>query len=333
MKKALITGISGQDGSYLTEFLLQKGYEVHGIVRRETLSGGAHKLWRINSLLDRVTLHEGSIEDYLSLRAIIEKVRPDECYHLASQSFVSYALKENEVPAISSNIDGTLYLLSILKEAVPVCRFYFAGSSEMFGLADQSPQDEATRFRPRSLYGIAKISGYYLTQNYRDVYGLFACSGILYNHESPRRGMEFVTRKITNAVAEIKLGLNSELRLGNLQARRDWGFAKDYVEAMWLMLQQDQPDDYVIASGVTHSVEEFVDTAFSSVGLNWRDYVVVDEQFYRPGEKYPLCGNFSKAARKLGWQPRKGFKEVVQMMAAEDLKRVRERSISLGNQT
>ena len=251
MRKALITGITGQDGSYLAEFLLDKGYEVHGIVRRVAFEDTEHRLWRIRHLIDKLFLHSGSLESYASIFKIMGNVRPDECYHLAAQSFVSYSF-EDAFSTINTNINGTLYVLSAIKEIAPKCKFYFAGSSEMFGLVKETPQRESTPFHPRSPYGISKVSGFHLTQNYREAYDVFACSGILFNHESPRRGFEFVTRKISRAVAEIKLGRRKQLKLGNLDAKRDWGFAGDYVRAMWLMLQQDAPDDYVIATGKTY---------------------------------------------------------------------------------
>jgi GDPmannose 4,6-dehydratase len=256
MKKALITGITGQDGSYLAEFLLEKGYAVHGMVRRVAIADPEHRLWRIKHLLDTIVLHSASLESYASIFGVVEKVQPDECYHLAAQSFVSYSF-DDEFSTINTNINGTHHVLSAIKNRAPDCRVYFAGSSEMFGHAVETPQHEQTPFHPRSAYGISKVAGFDLTRNYREAHHLFACSGILFNHESPRRGFEFVTRKITSAVAKIKRGLSKELRLGNLEAKRDWGYARDYVQAMWLMLQQDQPDDYVIATSVSHSVREF----------------------------------------------------------------------------
>lgn len=318
MKKALITGITGQDGSYLTEFLLEKGYEVHGIIGRVAFEDPEHRLWRIKHILDKLILHAGTLESYGSIFNIVEKIKPDECYHLASQSFVSYSF-EDEFSTINTNINGTHFVLSAIKEKAPQCRFYFAASSEMFGHAKESPQNENTPFYPRSLYGISKVAGFDLTRNYRETYNLYACNGILFNHESPRRGFEFVTRKITNAVANIKLGLAKELTLGNLEAKRDWGYAKDYVEAMWLMLQQDKPDDYVIATGEIHSVKEFVKLAFNYVGLEWKDYVVIDERLYRPAEVYELRGDYSKAKQKLGWQPEVNFEELVKMMVEYDM--------------
>ncbi|MCS7227546.1 MAG: GDP-mannose 4,6-dehydratase [Endomicrobia bacterium] len=320
MKKVLITGITGQDGSYLAEFLLSKGYEVHGIVRRVALEDPEHRLWRIKHIRDKLILHCGSLESYASIFNIVEKIQPDECYHLAAQSFVSYSF-EDEFSTINTNINGTMFILSALKERAPKCKFYFAGSSEMFGLVRESPQNENTPFHPRSPYGVSKVAGFYMTMNYREAYGMYCCSGILFNHESPRRGFEFVTRKITDGVARIKAGLAKELRLGNLEAKRDWGFAGDYVEAMWLMLQQVQPDDYVIATGETHSVKEFVELAFSYAGLNWKDYVIVDPHYYRPAEVFELRGDYSKAKKILNWKPKVKFKELVKMMLESDLKR------------
>ncbi len=318
MKRALITGITGQDGSYLSELLLEKGYEVHGIVRRVALEDPAHRLWRINHILDKVTLHAATLESYASLFNVVEKVKPHECYHLAAQSFVSYSF-EDAFSTINTNINGTLYMLSAVKEKAPDCRFYFAATSEMFGHARQTPQNEDTPFYPRSPYGISKVAGFDLIRNFRDSYGLFGCSGILFNHESPRRGYEFVTRKITSTAARIKLGRTQELRLGNLAAKRDWGFAGDYVEAMWLMLQQAAPDDYVIATNETHAVQEFVEMAFDYLDLDWKKHVVVDERFYRPAEVHLLKGDYRKGREKLGWQPRVKFEELVKMMVEADL--------------
>ena len=325
MKKALITGIDGQDGSYLAEFLLSKGYQVHGVVRRVALEDPEHQLWRIRHLLKRVKIHSGSMESFASLFKVVNRVKPDECYHLAAQSFVSYSF-EDEFSTINININGTHYILTAIKELAARCKFYFAASSEMFGKAKEIPQDEETPFHPRSPYGISKVAGFDLTRNYREAYGLFACNGILFNHESPRRGFEFVTRKITNAVAEIKFGLAKELRLGNLNARRDWGFSGDYVKAMWLMLQQDKPDDYVIATGETHTVKEFVQVAFKHAGLDWKKYVKIDKNFYRPAEVNILLGDYSRAKKKLGWKPQVKFKELVKMMVDADLQRLSERA-------
>jgi GDPmannose 4,6-dehydratase len=318
-KKALITGITGQDGSYLAEFLLNKGYEVHGIVRRVAIEDPEHRLWRIRHILDKIIVHAGSLESYASIFKVADKVRPDECYHLSAQSFVTYSF-EDEFSTINTNVNGTHFVLAAIKDTTPHCRFYFAASSEMFGNAKETPQNENTAFWPRSSYGISKVAGFHLTRNYREVYNLHALNGILFNHESPRRGFEFVTRKVTNAVAKIKLGLTKELRLGNLEAKRDWGYAGDYVRAMWLMLQQDKPEDYVIATGETHSIKDFVEIAFGHVDLGWKDYVVVDELFYRPAEIYELKGDFSKAKKKLGWEPTVSFEQLVQMMVDADLK-------------
>lgn len=322
MKKALITGITGQDGSYLAELLLKKGYQVHGIVRRVALEDVEHRLWRIRHLLDRLILHSASLESYASIFNVVERVKPQECYHLAAQSFVSYSF-EDEFSTINTNINGTHFVLAAIKQKAPDCKFYFAASSEMFGQAKQSPQDEQTNFYPRSPYGISKLVGFDLTRNYREAYGLFACSGILFNHESPRRGYEFVSRKISDAAAKIKLGVQGELNLGNLKAKRDWGFAGDYVQAMWLMLQQRKPDDYVVATGKTHSVEEFAKLAFAYLGLNWQDYVKVDKTLYRPAEINELKGNFRKAKEKLGWAPKLGFEQLVKMMVDSDLSRIK----------
>jgi GDPmannose 4,6-dehydratase len=328
MKKALITGITGQDGSYLAEFLLDKGYEVHGIVRRVALEDPEHRLWRIKHILDKIVLHAASLESYPSIFKIMFKVRPDECYHLAAQSFVSYSF-EDEFSTINTNINGTHYVLSAVKEQVPKCKFYFAASSEMFGHVREVPQNENTPFHPRSPYGISKVAGFELTRNYREAYGLFACNGILFNHESPRRGFEFVTRKITNAVAEIKSGMVKELLLGNLEAKRDWGFSGDYVRAMWLMLQQKKPDDYVVATGQTHTVLEFAELAFRYAGLDWKKYVKIDKKFYRPAEVNILLGDYSKARKMLGWKPKVTFKELVKIMVNEDLKNIPEPRIKI----
>lgn len=315
--KALITGISGQDGSYLAELLLSKGYEVHGIVMRSELENPDRSLHNLKGIINQVVLHPASIEAYPSMFQIVQRVRPEECYHLAAASFVSYSF-DDEFAIFNSNVNGTHYILSILKEIASECKFYFAGSSELFGRVTSFPQNELTPFHPRSAYGITKTTGYYLTCNYRDNYGLFACSGILYNHESTRRGYEFVTRKIVRGAAQIKCGLAHELRLGNLDAKRDWGYAPDYVRAMWLMLQQDQPDDYVIATGELHSVREVCEIAFSSLGLNYEDYVRVDPKFFRPSENIPLVGDASKAQQKLNWKPEKTFQGMIEEMVQYD---------------
>lgn len=319
MKKALITGITGQDGSYLAEFLLFKGYEVHGIIRRVALEDPEHRFWRIKHIKDRLILHPASLESYASIFNVVDKVDPDEVYHLAAQSFVSYSF-EDEFSTINTNINGTHFVLSAVKNKAPGCKFYFAGSSEMFGAAEDVPQNEKTRFHPRSPYGISKVAGFDLTRNYREAYGLFACNGILFNHESPRRGFEFVTRKITNGAAMVKLGLAKEIPLGNLDAKRDWGFAGDYVEAMWLMLQQNTPDDYVIATGETYSVRQFVETAFDYAGLDWKKYVIQDNNLFRPAEVNILRGDYDRARRVLGWEPKIRFNKLVEMMVGEDMR-------------
>jgi GDPmannose 4,6-dehydratase len=316
-KRALITGITGQDGSYLAELLLGKGYTVHGIVRRVALEDPEHRLSRVHPIRGRVTLHAASLESYASIHQVVAKVQPTECYHLAAQSFVSYSF-DDEFSTLNTNINGTHYLLSAVKNLAPECRFYFAGSSEMFGKADEAPQTERTRFHPRSTYGISKVAGFDLTRNYREAYQMHASSGILFNHESPRRGFEFVTRKITSGVARILAGKSSTLALGNLDAKRDWGHAREYVEAMWLMLQQPEPDDYVIATGETNSVRDFVDLAFSHAGLDYRQYVVNDPDLFRPAEVNLLLGDSAKARAKLGWQNRIGFQELVREMVEED---------------
>jgi GDPmannose 4,6-dehydratase len=318
MKKALITGITGQDGSYLAELLLEKGYEVHGIVRRVAIEHPQARMWRIRHLLDRIHLHSASMESYASIFDIISTVKPDECYHLAAQSFVSYSF-EDEFSTINTNLNGTHYVLSAIKRQAPQCRFYFAASSEMFGNVEETPQNEKTPFRPRSPYGISKMAGFELTRNYREAYGLFALAGILFNHESPRRGGEFVTRKITSSAARIKLGMDQEIRLGNLDAKRDWGHSRDYVRAMWLMLQQDEPEDYVIATGESHTVRDFLETAFDIVELDFRDFLVIDDSLYRPSEVNVLQGDASKARKKLGWQPTMSFHELIREMVESDL--------------
>lgn len=316
-RRALITGITGQDGSYLAELLLAKGYEVHGIVRRVALEDPSRRLNRLSGVIGRIQLHAGTLESFPSLCRIMQRVEPHECYHLAAQSFVSYSF-DDEFSTFNTNINGTHHVLAAVKDIVPTCRFYFAGSSEMFGKVAETPQTETTRFHPRSAYGISKVAGFELTRNYREAYGLHATSGILFNHESPRRGFEFVTRKITSGVARILAGQADSLRLGNLIACRDWGHARDYVDAMWRMLQQDDPDDYVVATGETHSVREFAEIAFSTVGLDYREYVVVDEQLYRPAEVDLLVGNAHKAQTQLGWRSQTSFRELVTQMVETD---------------
>jgi GDPmannose 4,6-dehydratase len=319
MKKALITGITGQDGSYLAEHLLGLGYEVHGLVRRVALEDPSRHFTRIEHILDRITLHPASLESYPSIFHIYSKNAFDECYHLAAQSFVAESFADG-FSTMNTNINGTHYMLAALRELQPGCRFYFAGSSEMFGKVREVPQTELTTFHPRSPYGISKVAGFDLTRNYREAYGMFCVSGILFNHESPRRGYEFVTRKITSTVARIKSGLATELRLGNLEAKRDWGHAADYIKAMHSMLQQPKPDDYVVASGETHTVREFCERAFARVGLRYEEFVKVDEQFCRPAEVDVLIGDATKARRELGWQPQHSFAELVDEMVDSDLR-------------
>lgn len=317
-KKALITGITGQDGSYLAEYLLSLGYEVHGIVRRVALEDPQRRFSRISHLLDRITLHAGSLESYPSIFKVISSHEFDECYHLASQSFVAESFADG-FSTMNTNINGTHYVLAALQELRPKCRFYFAGSSEMFGKVAEVPQRETTRFHPRSPYGISKVAGFELTRNYREAYGMFCASGMLFNHESPRRGFEFVTRKITSGVARIKHGLDTELQLGNLDAVRDWGHAADYVRAMHLMLQQSEPDDFVIASGTAHSVREFCERAFAHAGLDYRKHVKVDDRLKRPAEVDTLVGDASKARNELGWTAKFTFEDLVSEMVTSDL--------------
>jgi GDPmannose 4,6-dehydratase len=321
MMKALITGITGQDGSYLAEFLLEKGYEVHGIIRRASSFNTAridhlYKDPHLNGV--RLFLHYGDIADSTNLIKLLYRIQADEVYHLASQSHVRVSF---DIPEYTGNVTAlsTVRILEAIRETGSSSKFYQASSSEMFGKAQESPQTETTPFYPRSPYAAAKVYGHWMTVNYREAYGLFACSGILFNHESPRRGETFVTRKITRAVARIKAGLQQKLYLGNLDAKRDWGYAKEYVVAMWLMLQQDKPDDYVIATGETHSVREFLEEAFSRVNLDWHDYVEHDPNYLRPAEVEHLVGDASKAKRVLGWEPKVTFKELVHLMVDADL--------------
>lgn len=317
-KKALITGITGQDGSYLAEELLERGYEVHGLVRRVALEVPERRTQRLAHLIDRITLHPASLESYPSIFNVVSRHDFDECYHLAAQSFVAESFADG-FSTMNTNINGTHYMLAALRELRPKCRFYFAGSSEMFGKVREVPQRETTPFHPRSPYGISKVAGFELTRNYRETYDMFCVNGILFNHEGPRRGYEFVTRKISSTVARIKLGLTSELRLGNMEARRDWGHAGDYVHAMYLMLQQPAADDYVVATGESHSVAEFCERAFAEVDLDYRKYVVLDERFRRPAEVDQLVGDSSKARRVLGWQPKYTFAALIKEMVQSDL--------------
>ena len=317
-KRALITGITGQDGSYLAEHLLSLGYEVHGIVRRVALEDPERHFTRISHLLEKIQIHAASLESYPSIFSVISRHKFDECYHLAAQSFVAESFQDG-FSTLNININGTHYVLAALKELQPECRFYFAGSSEMFGKVQEAPQRETTPFHPRSPYGISKVAGFELTRNYREAYGMYCLSGILFNHEGPRRGFEFVTRKITSTVARIKSGLATELRLGNLEAKRDWGHAEDYVRAMHAMLQQTEADDYVVATGETHSVREFCEIAFDVAGMDYREYVREDPFFYRPAEVDLLVGDATKARRVLGWEPRHSFTELIEEMVRSDL--------------
>ncbi len=315
MKKALITGITGQDGSYLAELLLEKGYKVYGMTRRSSVEN----FERIDHIREKVEIIQGDLIDQSSLEEIIKTVKPDEVYNLGAQSFVAASWNQ---PLATGDMTalGVTRILEAIRRNKPDTRFYQASSSEMFGKVMEIPQTEKTPFYPRSPYGVAKVYGHYITVNYRESYDLFACSGILFNHESPRRGIEFVTRKISNTVAKIKLGLAKELRIGNIEAKRDWGFAGDYVEAMWLMLQQEKADDFVIGTGETHSVKEFLEIAFGCVDLDYNDYIVVDPKFYRPAEVDLLVSDCSKAKKILKWEPKVSFSELIHMMVKEDMK-------------
>ena len=321
-KVALISGITGQDGSYLAEFLIKKGYKVYGIVRRAALEFGSHRLWRIRKIKKNLNLCSGSLESYASIFKIVEKVKPDEVYHLAAQSYVANSF-DDEFSTFNTNINGTHNILAAVKELNNKTKFYFAASSEMFGKAEKTPQNEDFPFHPRSAYGITKVAGYHLTRNYREAYKLHASSGILFNHESPRRGFEFVTRKISYGVARIKKGLQKKLELGNISAMRDWGHAEDYVKAMWLMLQQQTPGDYVIGTGKQHSVENFAEKAFKHVGLNYKDFIKIDKNLIRPAEVNTLLANYSKAKKKLKWKPTITFDQLVTDMVESDLEQVK----------
>ncbi|TWT30860.1 GDP-mannose 4,6-dehydratase [Blastopirellula retiformator] len=316
-KTALITGITGQDGSYLAEFLLEKGYEVHGCFRRAS----TNSFERIEHLLDQITVHPADLIDQSSLEHLVRSVAPQEVYNLAAQSFVGSSWGQ---PILTGDVTGlgVTRILEAIRTVDKSIRFYQASSSEMFGMVHETPQRESTPFHPRSPYGVAKVYGHYMTSNYRESYDMYACSGILFNHESPRRGLEFVTRKITDGVAKIKMGLADELRLGNLDAKRDWGFAGDYVEAMWLMLQQDAPIDYVVGTGETHSVREFVEIAFDRVGLNWENHVVIDPKFYRPAEVDLLLADPARVKAELDWEPKVSFQQLTEMMVDHDLQRI-----------
>jgi GDPmannose 4,6-dehydratase len=317
-RRALITGIAGQDGSYLAEWLIEQGYEVFGVVRKEALEDPAGRLWRLKDVCDRITLLGGSVDNHVAMYKTVESVRPTECYHLAARSFISYDY-DDDFSTLEVNVHSTHFVLSALRQIVPACRVYFAGSSEMFGHAERAPQTEDTCFRPRSLYGISKVAAFHLARGYRDTYGMHVSSGILYNHESPRRGTEFVSRKITSKAAQIALGRASRIKLGNLDAVRDWGHARDYVRAMWLMLQQDEPDDYVIATGRTHTVRDLLSAAFGRVGLDYAGHVEVDQALWRPVETVPLVGDSAKAKRVLGWEPSVSFAAMVEEMVDSDL--------------
>jgi len=317
-RRALITGITGQDGSYLARFLLDRGYEVHGMVRRQSNPRNE----RLEALADRLTLHQADLLDQLSIVTMLHEVQPHEVYNLAAQTFVPTSFLQPVLTAEFTAL-GVLRVLEAIRLVDPTIRFYQASSSEMFGHVREEPQNEQTPFWPRSPYGAAKAYGHWITVNYRESYGLFACSGIMFNHESPQRGMEFVTRKVTDAVARIKLGRQEKLLLGNLDAERDWGFAGDYVEAMWMMLQQSEPEDFVIATGIKHSVRDLVELAFRRVGLDWHDHVTIDPNLLRPADVNTLCGDASRARAKIGWEPRVSFAQLVEMMVDADLERIR----------
>jgi GDPmannose 4,6-dehydratase len=325
MKRALITGITGQDGSYLADWLLQKGYEVHGMVRRSS----TENFERINHIRDQIHLHQADLLDQLSIINLIKNVEPSEVYNLAAMSFVPTSWVQ---PVLTGDFTaiGVTRMLEAIRLVNPALRFYQASSSEMFGKVAETPQRETTPFHPRSPYGVAKVYGHWITVNYRESYGMFCCSGILFNHESPRRGKEFVTRKITDAAARIACGLQDKVRLGNLDARRDWGFAGDYVRAMWLMLQQDQPDDYVIATGQMHTVRDVVELAFGRLGIDYKKHLETDPKLFRPAEVELLCGDASKAARVLGWKPEVGFSRLVEIMVDADMERARREAASPG---
>ena len=317
-KRALITGITGQDGSYLAELLLEHGYEVHGMVRRAS----TETFQRLTAIRDRLTLHTGDLLDQRSLVDVLRETHPDEVYNLAAMSFVAASWTQPTLTAEFTGV-GVTRMLEAIREVSPEARFYQASSSEMFGMVREVPQNETTPFYPRSPYGVAKVYGHFITVNYRESYDLFACSGILFNHASPRRGLEFVTRKVTHGAAAIKLGLQHELQLGNLDARRDWGYAPEYVEAMWMMLQREAPEDYVVGTGTDHSVRELVEIAFDQVGLDPDDHVRVDPKFVRPAEVDHLIADPAKAKRELGWEPRTSFEQLIRLMVDADLERLR----------
>lgn len=323
MKKAIITGITGQDGSYLAKLLLSKGYEVHGIVRRESLED-SEKLKNIDSIKNNLVLHEGTLTDHLGIYKVFASVRPDECYHLSAASFVNYSFND-EFQTMGVNFNSTHYLLSTIREIKKECKFFLAGSSEMFGEPLESPQTELTPFNPKSIYGISKLSSHFLLKNYREKENIFGCTGIMYNHESPNRGNQFVTKKIISSAVKIKHGMQKELYLGNVDALRDWGYAPDYVNAMWLMLQAEKPDDYIVATGILHTVREFLDMTFSHLGLNYKDYLKVDPRFYRASEKNALCGNATKIQNALGWENSKKLDEIIHEMIESELQHLNQK--------
>ena len=323
--KALITGITGQDGSYLAEFLLKKGYEVHGVVRRVALENPDHRLWRIKKILKKIYLHSGTMESYASIFNIFIKVKPNEFYHLAAQSYVDYSFQD-EFSTLSSNISSTHYCLSSIKESGLDTKFYFAGSSEMFGKVKNIPQNENTPFHPRSPYGISKVAGFDLTRNYRESYNIHASTGILFNHESERRGFEFVTRKISHTVALIKLNKQKYLELGNLKAKRDWGYAPEYVHAMWLMLQEKKPDDYVVGTGETYSIEYFAEKAFEILGLNFKKYLKINKLFFRPAEVDLLVADCTKIEKKIGWKSKTKIDKLIEKMVLSDYNLLRKKT-------
>jgi GDPmannose 4,6-dehydratase len=315
--KALISGITGQDGSYLAEFLLKKGYEVHGIVRRVAIENPDHRLWRIKKILKKIHIHSGTMESYANIFKILNKVKPNEFYHLAAQSYVDYSF-EDQFSTLSSNIASTHYCLSAIKESGLKTKFYFAGSSEMFGKVKQTPQNEDTPFHPRSPYGISKVAGFDLTRNFRESYGIHASTGILFNHESERRGYEFVTRKITQAVSLIKLKKLKYLELGNLEAKRDWGYAPEYIQAMWLMLQQKKPNDYVVGTGKTYSIKYFAENAFNTLGLDFQKYIKINKKFFRPAEVDLLVADSSKIKSEIGWKAKTNINKLIEKMVIND---------------
>jgi len=320
MKRALITGINGQDGSFLAEFLLSMNYEVHGVIRRPSIENST-KLKNIGHIIDKIKIHSCDIENQLAIYKLIEYVCPDEVYHLAAQSFVDYSFGDS-FSLMSTNFNPTLFLLASINQLNPDCKFYFAGSSEMIGEPEEYPQNENSKFNPRSLYGISKLASYYVVKNYREKYNLYACTGIAYNHESPRRGYQFVTRKITSGLANIYHGKQQIIELGNIDAIRDWGYAPDYVRAMWLMLNNPNgPNDYIIATGIPHTVRDFLKIAFGSLRLDYQEYIEISKKFYRPSEEIPLIGDSSKLKRELKWQTTKTFDEIVQEMVQNDVKK------------